>query len=157
MLYYHSITQRLHFRYLYLLLNITSNSWKCKTNQFTLHNSKRKRLEKYKTLALQYREISNISLNLCQISTISSLKNARLERDMLQSIEAEAAEILAQLGCPLPRRVVHQDNNRNVAVQLGRLKSSVDRAFDDRLDFYIEVNIVHDMVDYWSLIKRIKN
>lgn len=88
-----------------------------------------------------YRWENNLVYLFYFSSSISSSKSGRLERDLLQSIETEAAEILTKLGSAPPRQIVHQESLRNVAVQLGRLKNNVDRALDTRLDFYIEVNI----------------
>ncbi|XP_011501982.1 PREDICTED: uncharacterized protein LOC105365498 isoform X2 [Ceratosolen solmsi marchali] len=72
------------------------------------------------------------------LRSISSSKSGRLERDMLLGFETEAADILVKLGLPPPRRIVPQDNYRNVPIQLTRLKNKVDRELDNRLDYYIE-------------------
>ncbi|XP_031783283.1 uncharacterized protein LOC100677874 isoform X2 [Nasonia vitripennis] len=70
--------------------------------------------------------------------SIGNSSSNRTERDALQKIEAEASEILLKMGSTMPRRTAQRENPKNVAMQLGRLKNSVDRAFDKRLDFYIE-------------------
>ncbi|OXU25411.1 hypothetical protein TSAR_012629 [Trichomalopsis sarcophagae] len=70
--------------------------------------------------------------------SIGNSKSNRSERDALRKIEAEASEILLKMGSTMPRRTDQRENPKNLAMQLGRLKNSVDRAFDKRLDFYIE-------------------
>lgn len=57
---------------------------------------------------------------------------------MLQSIEDEATAILVKYGGSMPRCLPSRADSTNLARQLGRLKSQVDRALSHRLDFYIE-------------------
>ncbi|XP_014211118.1 uncharacterized protein LOC106641268 [Copidosoma floridanum] len=74
------------------------------------------------------------------IDAIGNSKNEAVDQALLSSIEAEALEILAKFGRSLPRRIVQASvaDPQSLVMQLTRLKHSVDRALDDRLDFYIE-------------------